>query len=59
MERRLVSLQELKYIKSYKQCANFDFISNDTYIYRPKKQSKDIRKSMIKGYMKLLSNEIN
>ncbi len=58
MGRRVVSLQEHKYINSYKQCANFDFISDDTYTYKPK-QPKDIRKALIKGYMKLLSNEIN
>lgn|GEM_PF-5811503 len=58
MERRVLSLQEHRYTKAYQKCANFDFLTADTYAHSNKKEARDIRKKMIKGYLKLLSHEI-
>ena len=52
MNAKVVNINEIK----YKNMLNFKWSSDTIYIARKK---RDIRQEMIKGYMGLLTNQIN
>lgn len=52
MRAKVINIYEIK----YKNMLNFKWSSDTIYIYRKK---RDIRQEMIKGYMRLLTNQIN